>query len=529
MATAPALDRKRPSAHASGARRERAQALPSVAWVPVILVVVGLVALHVSCLSRYGYFRDELYYIACAKRLDWGFVDQPPLSVALLKWVAGPLGYPLWLVRVPAVAAGALTTLVAALIARELGGKSLAQVLAATMVAVSPTYLVVNHLYSMNSLDVLFWALAAWTFVGLTRPGRRWMWLVLGLLCGLAVLNKLSGLWLIAGVAVATLFTERRKDLAHPEPWVAVGLTAAALIPYGVWQLQHDWVTLEFVRNSIQSKLIPIAAWMFLVRELAVMNPFSWPVWVVGLVVALINPKWRPLALVWLTVVAILLVNGKARENYLSPAYAFLFAPGAVQFEAWAGRNSAWLKGYMGLLWASGLAVSGIVTPILPPEMAAEGIRRLKALAPTEVPNSEVGPKNDLMGLADMYGWPEMAAAVDRVWVRLTPEERRRAVVFTHNYGQASAIDFFSRAPGLKVVGRHNNWWLWGPGAWDGEVAVLVGEVPPTVRESFESVELVSRLNSRYAMPEEARAPIWLARGLRKPVSAFWSASRRLD
>lgn len=527
MASAPVLEKPR-RASASPGRATVKSAAP-VAWLPVLCVALGLVALHALAITRYGYFRDELYYIACARRFDWGFVDQPPLSVGLLKLVAEPLGYPLWLVRLPAILCGALASMVAAFTARELGGKAMAQTLAATLVAVTPTYLVVTHLYSMNSLDVLFWAVSAWVWVALGKDKRAALWLVLGAVVGLALLNKLSGLWLLAGLGVATLLTDRRKDLANAEPWVGIGLALAGLVPYVVWQTQNGWVTAEFLQNAMKLKLLPISGWMFLLRELAVMNPIAWPVWLTGLFVALSNPKWRGMALVWLTVLAILLINGRARENYLSPAYAFLFAPGAIQFEDWAGKASGWLKAYVGALVVSAAAIACIVTPLLPQEQAAAGISWLKSLSPTQVPSSEVGAKNNLEGLADMNGWPEMAREVERVWLSLPTEERRRAVVLCNNYGEASAIDLLKKHPEMKVVGRHNNWWLWGPGEWDGSVAILVGEAPPSVRSSFRSVTPVKRLALEWAVPEEATAEVIVVRGLRVPVRTFWSSIKRIE
>lgn len=529
MASAPVIEKPRPAPASKSRAASKPAAAAEVAWLPVLCVVVGLVALHAMAITRYGYFRDELYYIACAKRFDWGFVDQPPLSVGLLKLIAEPYGYPLWLVRVPAVLCGAAAAVVSALVTRELGGRSMAQTLAATMVAVTPTYLVVTHLYSMNSLDVLFWAVAAWLWVTIGKGKRPFLWLVLGAVVGLALLNKLSGLWLLGGLGVATLFTDRRKDMALVEPWVGFGLALGGLVPYALWQTQHGWVTAEFLQNAMKLKLLPISGWMFLLRELAVMNPVAWPVWLTGLFVALTRPKWRGMALVWLTVLAILLVNGRARENYLSPAYAFLFAPGAVQFEAWAGRATGWLKAYVGLLVVSALAISCIVTPLLPQEKAAAGIAWLKSLSPTQVPSSEVGAKNDLEGLADMNGWPEMAAEVERVWLSLPPEERRHAVVLCNNYGEASAIDLLKRHPEMKVVGRHNNWWLWGPGNWDGSVAVVVGEVPPSLRSSFSSYQVVKRLSLSWAVPEEARAEVAVARGLNGSVRKFWADNKRIE
>lgn len=521
--------RSAPSSTSDSSRKRGGGSVAPFAFVGVALVVIALVAVHVLCINRYGFFRDELYYIACAKRLDWGYVDHPPLSVALLKVVASSLDYPLWLVRTPAIACGAIATVIGALIARELGGKSFAQVAAAIAVAVSPTYLVVTHMYSMNSLDVMLWAVAAYVWVGLLRSGERWRWIILGVVVGLACINKLSGLWLAAGIVVATICTPRRNDLTRAEPWIGIALTVACLTPYVIWQAEHGWVTLDFMRNAIDAKLLPIEPWMFVLREMAVMNPVGWVVWFCGIAFCAANEKWRPMLLVWAIVAAILIIGGKSRENYLSPAYAFLLAPGAVQLEKGLPKLGWLIKGYVGVLAAAGFAVACIVLPLLDQPDTARLIRNLSSLAPTKIPESEVGRTNDLKGLADMNGWPEMAEEVDRVIKTLSPSEQREVYVYTHNYGEAAAIQKFSKIKGLHVIGRHNQYWHWGPGSWNGKVAVVVGEVPARILSDFESVSLVKRLDLEYAVPEESTAPIRIARNLKVPVSKFWAQSKRIE
>ena len=85
-------------------------------------------AIHLAFCHRFGLYRDELYFIDCAKHLAWGYVDQPPLA-PLVTWLTGPLGYPVWAVRFfPSLLAG-VTVLLGCAIAREFGGRSHASAL----------------------------------------------------------------------------------------------------------------------------------------------------------------------------------------------------------------------------------------------------------------------------------------------------------------------------------------------------------------------------------------------------------------
>src|SRR5438445_13276629 len=79
-------------------------------------------ALHLYAGRHYGYFVDELYYLACARHLDWGYVDQPPLIAAIARIARAVLGDSLSAIRFPAALAGAGTAVLTGMIARELGG-----------------------------------------------------------------------------------------------------------------------------------------------------------------------------------------------------------------------------------------------------------------------------------------------------------------------------------------------------------------------------------------------------------------------
>src|ERR1700729_840997 len=75
-------------------------------------VLAGLAAaellLHFAGIRHYGFFRDELYYMACGEHLAWGYTDQPPL-IAFAAWFARHLfGSSIVALRIFPVLAGAV-------------------------------------------------------------------------------------------------------------------------------------------------------------------------------------------------------------------------------------------------------------------------------------------------------------------------------------------------------------------------------------------------------------------------------------
>ena len=146
-------------------------------------VALAVMALHFFVVGQYDIFRDEFYYLACGRHLAWGYVDHPPV-VALMGRAAWWLGGSLLAIRIiPILLSGALVFLVGA-IARRLGGGPFAQALAAALVALSPHFLFVFHILSMNSAEIVLWALGAWLIIVGLQTDRAWPWIAFGLTAG---------------------------------------------------------------------------------------------------------------------------------------------------------------------------------------------------------------------------------------------------------------------------------------------------------------------------------------------------------
>ena len=507
---------------------------PPLAAGTLAAVAAAMLALQLAVHGEYGWFRDELYYLASTEHLGWGYVDHPPLSIALLGLVRAVLGDSLLAVRLVPALAGAATAVLAGVLARQLGGGRFAQGLAALCALASPVFLALSHYYSMNALDLVIWAAAASLLLAALEHGGTGRWAALGAVLGLGLLNKISVLWLGAGIAAALLATPHRRVLRRPGPWLAAALAGLIFLPHLVWQVRHGWPTLEFMHNATVYKMAEDSPLGFVADQVLTMNPLAAPVWLAGLGFGLFarpgvvgDRRGRVLAVIYLTVFVLLLAAGRSRASYLAPAYPLLFALGGVaieRFSAAAGRR--WLRPAVPALVALGGAV---VLPYALPVLPVETFVRYQAALGIEAPADERSEMGALpQQYADMHGWQQMVDLVAEAYGRLTPEERRRARVFGQNYGEAGAVDVLGRDLGLPpAISGHNSYWLWGPGEGDWDVLIIIGGDRDDNAELFEEIEIVGRTESRWSMPFERGLDVSIARRPKVPIDEAWPRLKR--
>ena len=246
--------------------------------------------LHLLTNGQYGFHRDELAVLDDARHLAWGYVAYPPLTPFLahvsMQWFGDSLGA----YRAPSALAQSVAMLFAGLIARELGGRRMAQVVAAVAVACVPFSMLAGSMLQYTSPDYLWWVLAAWLLLKLANGGEgdefksgRW-WLGLGLVIGLGMMTRYTMLFCVAGIVVGVLATPLRRQLASPWPWAGVALSLLVFAPNAWWQWQHGFVYLDFVEH-IHARDVRIGrTGGFLSGQLLVgASPLLAPLWLAGL------------------------------------------------------------------------------------------------------------------------------------------------------------------------------------------------------------------------------------------------------
>ena len=473
------------------------------------------------------YFRDEFYYLACARRLAWGYVDHPPLSIGLLWAVTRVFGESLLVLRVLAAAIAAGTVWLTGALTKRLGGSSFAEVVAMTAASMAPAMLGLASFYSMNVLEILTWTIAAYIVAGLVeRPSKRG-WIALGTVLGLGLLNKISVLWLGAGLAVGLVATAPRL-LVTAGPWICGAIAALMFAPNVLWQRAHGWPTLEFMRGASEQKMQTNTPLAFLLDQVMNTHPFGAIVWIAGLSALIFGARlrrFRILAVIFLTVLAVLVINRTSRSGYLTAAYPMLWAAGGV---ALAGLGTTRVRRTLiiGVLAIGGLATMPLAVPILPVDRYVRYASAL-GVAPSTEEKHDVGRLPQF--LADRHGWREMTSQVVAVWNRLTPEERGRAVVLAGNYGEAGALELLGRDAGVVTISAHNNYWLWGPGNHPVDVVLVLSRSRARLEPLFESVENAGDIRCGDCMPYENGLTIFIGRGLKIPLAALWPSLKHFD
>jgi hypothetical protein len=498
------------------------------------LIVLGALATlaHAALSGVYGIFRDELYYLACADHLAWGYVDHPVLSVAVLALVRAIFGESLFVLRlVPALLHGVAVVLTG-LLAKELGAEKRGMALAGVLTLAAPELLSLFSFWSMNAFDVVFWAAAALVLAKLLARESPRLWMLLGVVLGLGLENKISVLWFGAGLAVALVATPLRKSLATPWPWACAAIALLLFAPYAVWNVTHGLATKEFMENAAKGKMAGIAPLTFLVEEVKTMHPLSLPLWLGGLVWLLVGRearRFRALAIVWLTVLVILLANRTSRVSYLAASYPIVFAAGGAAaerlFERW---RKTWLApAYAAVLLVTAALISPLAMPVLPVERFL-AFQRAMGEQPSTEEKKEVGPLPQFY--ADRFGWPEMVAAIASAARMLTPEERAGAVVYVHNYGEAGAVRRFGPALGAPpAYTGHNNFWFWGPPPESARVVLIPQKERGDLDQRFASVTEAGRFHHPYVMPYENDLTVFVCRGPRFSFARLWPDLKHFD
>lgn len=508
--------------------RDRLTSGPAI----VFYIALAKLAIHLYAARFYGYFVDELYFLACSRHLEWGYVDQPPLIAVIVRMERLLFGDSLQSIRLLAGLAGAGTVLLAGWVARELGGKRLAQALAAVAVVTAGVALAMNHYISMNAFEPPAWTACALIFIRIIKTGNQKLWLWFGVIAGIALENKYGIVFLATGIVAGLLLTHHRSMFLKPWIWLGGLLALVIFLPNLVWNIQHRFPFFELLANIRRSgRNMPITHLQFLAQVAMHMNPVAVPLVLAGLWFFFAHPQGKQFrALGWasLVLLAIIMFSANGRPYYVAPVYPLLFGAGGVAMEGWLShRGLQWLRpAYISLLLIAGAIGAPLAIPVLSPENYLRYSRRLH-LVPPPFETDKLGPLPQFY--ADMFGWEEMTAEVGRIYNSLPSDVRTKTAIFGGNYGPAGAVDLFGPKYGLpQAISTHQSYFLWGPRNYDGESVLVMGVHREELERFYNSVKVVGSVGHPYAMPYE-HFPIYYCSQPRVSLGELWPRIKKWD
>jgi len=505
---------------------QKAEPCPFLLSDLAILIYLALLTVLVHFLANggYGYFRDELYYMACGRHLAWGYVDQPPFVALMAVVTRHLLGTSLFALRFFPALCGGLLVLLTGLMAREMGGGRYAQILAAVAVMVAPVYLAIGNYFSMNCFDQVFWALAGYIVIRILKQDNPKLWLLFGLVAGVGLMNKYSMGFLGLGIVIGLVMTPARRQLLSKWLWLGGAIAFLIFLPHILWEIHYGFPSLEFIHNATTLKNLPQTPLQFMTACTLGVGLFSLPIWLAGLGFFFLGndgKRFRLFGWVFVSILALFLLT-KAKPYYLAPAFLFLLAGGAVAIaEVIRRRNLNWLRrASIVALLAGGVMTAPFVLPVLP----VESFIKYQAWMGVKPPREERGKTGKLpQQYADMFGWENMTATVAKVYDSLSSEDKRKCVIGASNYGEAGAIDFFGKKYGLpNAISSHNSYWMWGPGDKPSEILIVVGGNPKDYHAIYADVEQAATITSEYAVPYETDLPVYVCRRPKTTLQQVW-------
>lgn len=497
---------------------------PLARHAPVIVCVVLLVAAHLLVGARYGLHRDEMYFVACGRRLAAGYVDHPPFVPLVARVACAFGGCDVVGLRLPSLLARIAALVLSLRMVRTLGGGRFAETVTGLAMVFAPAFLRMGKILCIPVFEPVFWTGGALILLHLSRGGPRWWWLVLGAIIGLGTLNKHSMLiWAVGAALAVLLMPALRVQLQSVWPWCAVVLVGVVVLPNLVWQREHQWATLEFLRTMRSGILAEIPRALFALGQVLYMHPFAAVIWLPGLWLSLGRRSHgadRAFGVIYLAAATLLLLT-RGKPYYLAPAYPPLFAIGAIAWERWLTRFRSRAV-FVTTQLTTGLTMSALTLPVLPlPQLdAAVGAMLGRVVPPIALTHD----------LHDEHGWKPLVQVVGTTWHGLSSDLQRRTEILTQNYGQAAAIDHFGPSVGLpKAASGHMSYFLWGPTKPDADAVLAVGLPPNWLARHCGSVNVRGVVDHPLAVPSERRVPLVLCRGLSQPLARLWPELKRYD
>ena len=418
------------------------------AIVLTLFILVKIILQYILVNPVYELHRDEFLHLDQAKHLAWGFHSVPPVT-SWISWLILQLGNSIFWIKIFPALFGALTILVVWKTIESLKGNLFACILASTALLFS-VLLRINILYQPNSLDILCWTLVYYTLMRFIQTNSyQWLYF-LAISFAVGFLNKYNIVFCLIGLLPALILSQHRKLFLKPQFYYAIILALILVSPNVIWQIQNDFPVLKHMTELAETQLVHVNRIDFIKEQF-----FFFIGSIFVLIAALISffsyPPFKPyrffFGTYFLTIIIFILL--KAKAYYAIGLYPIFFAFGAVYLSSLL--NQGWKSHirYLAiaiiLIFAYPLIQTAL--PIYTPSKYAQNANESK---PFSEHTWEDGKKHPIsQDFADMLGWKELAGKTDSIYGSIA--DKRNIMILCDNYGEAGAINYYTKVKGLKA------------------------------------------------------------------------------
>ena len=475
----------------------------------LLLLAAAKLLLHVLTDGQYGFHRDELQTFADARHLAWGYVAYPPLTpfighVEQMMFDTSLRGF-----RFFAAFAQSVVFVITGLMAKRMGGGRAAQIIAATAVAICPISLAASALMQYVSFDYLWFVLMAYFVIRLIDSNDPRWWIPIGIAIGLGAMTKYTVAFYVAGLAIGVFATPLRAQLRSKWLWIGALVSIAIAAPNLVWQLQHHFISLDFLHHIHERDIRIGRTRTFIPDQFYITtNTFTVPLWLLGFYAIFRERRYRILGWIAVATLAIFIV-ARGRGYYAGPIYPMLFAAGAVDLERRIGSHRMMYAPVAAILAIGGIMASLLVLPITPIHSKAWDVA------------TKLNPD-----FVEELGWLELAGEVARIYNTIPPDERAHTGVFANNYGEAGAVEAFGPRYGLpRPLSGANSFWFRGPGNPPPQTLIVLGDNREALEQVCQSVTLAGHPPNPWNVRNEEAMyanDIFICRRLRVPIDKLW-------
>ena len=439
--------------------------------------------------------RDEYLYYQQGQHLAFGYLENPPM-IGLLGYISSLFGGSYFFIKFWSALFGALTLIVTAAIAKELGGKLFAQFVAALGIIFS-AYMRIHFLFQPNFLDIFFWTLSVYYLLRYINTQQNKYFYLLSFALALGWWSKYAVLFFIAAIVLSMLFTKHRIIFTKKHFWFSVLFGLILITPNILWQYFHKFPLIHHMKELQETQLRYINKADFLKDQILMLLPLFF-VWIGGLIWLLKNNNYRIIAYMYLIVI-ILLMTGSGKSYYSLGAYPMLLAAGGVWLERVSVKR-IWIR------YAATIVILLLALPFIPILLQIQSPHAMAAF------NKKY--KIEKIGLlkwedqqehalqqdfADMQGWKELAAKAENFYTALADSIKNNTIIYCRNYGQAGALKYYGKDKSFvnKTICDNGTFLLWIPHDLVFKNLIFVGRrIPDKDDEVFNHFEKVTIIDS---------------------------------